>query len=295
MIAEQAAQLTVFQRTADLHGARRATGRSTPTRRRAIKADYADFRDANRLMPAAIGGSPADRTSSSVLEADPRTSAASSRRAGTRAASASSRAYPDLLINPEANELAAEFVREQDPRDRATIPPWPSALCPTGHRVQAPVHRQRLLRDLQPPERAARRPAARRRSRRSRRAGIRTARRRRTSSTCIVFATGFDAMTGALAARSTSAAATAAAAREVGGGPAHLPRARDGRLPEPVHRSPGPGSPSVLTNMVVSIEQHVDWIADCIDYLRAHGRRTHRGHARRPGRVGRARERRSPT
>jgi cyclohexanone monooxygenase len=32
----------------------------------------------------------------------------------------------------------------------------------------------------------------------------------------------------------------------------------------------GPGSPSVLSNMVVSIEQHVDWIADCLDYLRRH-------------------------
>jgi len=31
-----------------------------------------------------------------------------------------------------------------------------------------------------------------------------------------------------------------------------------------------PGSPSVLSNMVVSIEQHVDWIADCLQYLRAH-------------------------
>ena len=34
----------------------------------------------------------------------------------------------------------------------------------------------------------------------------------------------------------------------------------------------GPGSPSVLTNMIVSIEQHVDWIADCIAQLRAQGR-----------------------
>ena len=30
----------------------------------------------------------------------------------------------------------------------------------------------------------------------------------------------------------------------------------------------GPGSPSVKTNMVASIEQHVDWIADCLQYLR---------------------------
>jgi len=34
----------------------------------------------------------------------------------------------------------------------------------------------------------------------------------------------------------------------------------------------GPGSPSVLSNMIVSIEQHVDWIANCIAYLSQHGR-----------------------
>jgi cyclohexanone monooxygenase len=33
----------------------------------------------------------------------------------------------------------------------------------------------------------------------------------------------------------------------------------------------GPGSPSVLTNMFVAIEQHVDWITDCIEYLGASG------------------------
>ena len=34
----------------------------------------------------------------------------------------------------------------------------------------------------------------------------------------------------------------------------------------------GPGSPSVLTNMIVSIEQHVNWIADCLAHLRQTGR-----------------------
>ena len=36
----------------------------------------------------------------------------------------------------------------------------------------------------------------------------------------------------------------------------------------------GPGSPSVLTNMIMSIEQHVDWIADCLAHLRSAGKRT---------------------
>jgi hypothetical protein len=33
----------------------------------------------------------------------------------------------------------------------------------------------------------------------------------------------------------------------------------------------GPGSPSVLCNMPVAIEQHVEWITDCIGHLRARG------------------------
>jgi len=33
----------------------------------------------------------------------------------------------------------------------------------------------------------------------------------------------------------------------------------------------GPGSPSVLTNMVVAIEQQVNWITDCLDYLSRSG------------------------
>ncbi|MBT5809559.1 MAG: cyclohexanone monooxygenase, partial [Rhodospirillaceae bacterium] len=32
----------------------------------------------------------------------------------------------------------------------------------------------------------------------------------------------------------------------------------------------GPGSPSVFTNMLPTIEQHVDWIADCLAYMKDH-------------------------
>ena len=40
----------------------------------------------------------------------------------------------------------------------------------------------------------------------------------------------------------------------------------------------GPGSPSVLTNMLVSIQHHVEWIADCIAHMRDAGPAPHRGH-----------------
>ena len=46
----------------------------------------------------------------------------------------------------------------------------------------------------------------------------------------------------------------------------------------------GPGSPSVLSNMMVSIEQHVDWIADCIEHLRAEGLERDRADRDRPRR-----------
>jgi len=90
----------------------------------------------------------------------------------------------------------------------------------------------------------------------------------------IVFATGFDAMTGGLNSIEI--------------------RGRDGQLLRDVWTSEGPvaylglqvagfpnlftvtgpGSPSVLSNMVVSIEQHVEWIADCVTYLRDSGSRS---------------------
>ena len=48
----------------------------------------------------------------------------------------------------------------------------------------------------------------------------------------------------------------------------------------------GPGSTSAFTNVIVSIEHHVDWIADCIAYLARTGR-DHRGHRAGRGRLGR--------
>ena len=48
----------------------------------------------------------------------------------------------------------------------------------------------------------------------------------------------------------------------------------------------GPGSPSVLTNMVVSIEQHVEWVADCIAYLRRARLRRRSRRRRGRGRLG---------
>jgi cyclohexanone monooxygenase len=86
----------------------------------------------------------------------------------------------------------------------------------------------------------------------------------------IVLATGFDAMTGALERiliRGRSGRTLASAWAE--GPKTYLGLAIAG-FPN-LFTITGPGSPSVLTNMLPSIEQHVEWIAACIGYLRAHG------------------------
>ncbi len=86
----------------------------------------------------------------------------------------------------------------------------------------------------------------------------------------IVLATGFDAMTGALnriAIRGPSGQTLAATWSE---GPKSYLGLMIAGFPN-LFTITGPGSPSVLTNMLPSIEQHVEWIADCIGYARSHG------------------------
>ena len=84
---------------------------------------------------------------------------------------------------------------------------------------------------------------------------------------CIVFATGFDAMTGTLFNLGIRGRGGVALQEKWADGPhTYLGIAAAG-FPN-LFIITGPGSPSVLSNMPVSIEQHVEWIADCIQYLR---------------------------
>jgi cyclohexanone monooxygenase len=86
----------------------------------------------------------------------------------------------------------------------------------------------------------------------------------------IVFATGFDAMTGALLKIDIRGRGGVELAQKWSEGPrAYLGVAMTG-FPN-LFTITGPGSPSVLTNMLPTIEQHVDWIAEVMDYMRKHG------------------------
>ncbi len=86
----------------------------------------------------------------------------------------------------------------------------------------------------------------------------------------LIYATGFDAMTGALLrANITGRNGTRLADKWAHGPVAYLGLALSD-CPN-LFTVTGPGSPSVLCNMLVAIEQHVNWIAECISYLRKHG------------------------
>jgi cation diffusion facilitator CzcD-associated flavoprotein CzcO len=89
----------------------------------------------------------------------------------------------------------------------------------------------------------------------------------------IVYATGFDAMTGSLTNVDIRGRDGLSLAETWRAGPRTYLGIGSAGFPN-LFMITGPGSPSVLSNMVVSIEQHVDWVAGAIDHLDRQGLRT---------------------
>ena len=102
--------------------------------------------------------------------------------------------------------------------------------------------------------------------------GIRTAEREYPVD-AIVYALGFDAMTGTLAKLDIRGRDGLSLREKWAHGPVTYLGLMIAGFPN-LFTVTGPGSPSVLTNMVMSIEQHVEWIAAAIAWLDAHGRTT---------------------
>jgi cyclohexanone monooxygenase len=86
----------------------------------------------------------------------------------------------------------------------------------------------------------------------------------------IVFATGFDAMTGSVAKIDIRGRGGKTLNHQWAEGPKTYLGLMSSGFPN-LFIITGPGSPSVLSNMFVSIEQHVDWITDCIAWMRGNG------------------------
>ena len=269
IIAQQARELIVFQRTATYS----VPARNGPLDREyeaRIKADYAGFRARNRLMHNAFGSlTPRNEGLAAAASDDEQRKAFDTRweRGGLTYLGA----FSDLLLDAKANEAAADFVRARirevvrDPAVAALLTPRQVIGCKrlcidSGYYETFNRANVRLvdvskapIEELTP-------------------GGLRTGGREYELDS-IVFATGFDAMTGAISKIDIRGRGGRSLRDKWGAGPrTYLGLGIEG-FPN-LFTISGPGSPSVLTNMIVSIEQHVDWIADCLDYLRSRGHAT---------------------
>ena len=178
-------------------------------------------------------------------------------------------AFNDLFFNRKSNDTAAEFVRNKI-REIIHDPAVAETLAPKDH----PIGTKRPCVDTGYFETFNRDNVTLIDTRATpvdeiTPAGLRTA-DREFAVDSIVFATGFDAMTGALNNIEIRGRDGKRLKDKWSAGPRTYLGLMVAGFPN-LFTISGPGSPSVLSNMALSIEQHVDWIGDCIAYLRNHG------------------------
>jgi cyclohexanone monooxygenase len=262
IIAEQAKHLFVFQRTPHYTVPAHNAPLSEDYKRR-VKADYPAMRRRAKQMFAGIDLRLHDQ-SAIAATAEERQREYEDRWAYGGVSFMG--AFNDLLFNEASNATAAEFVRDkirQIVRDPALaeklLPRYVigcKRLCvDTGY--YDTFNREHVtLVDVSETPIAAITPS-----------GVKVGEQTYEIDS-LVLATGFDAMTGALSRIDIRGKAGQTLRDKWHGGPRAYLGLMTAGFPN-FFTITGPGSPSVLTNMLPSIEQHVDWVADCLMYLRA--------------------------
>ncbi|MBE1546358.1 cation diffusion facilitator CzcD-associated flavoprotein CzcO/acetyl esterase/lipase [Mycobacterium sp. OAS707] len=264
-IAEQAQQVVVFQRTPTFcipaHN-----GPVTPEMLAPLDNE-AEYRAAAKVSP---NGIPAERditTTFSVSEAVRQQRYERVWEQGLLLQSFT--VFADVLSNPAANDEFAEFVRNKI-RSIVDDPQTALELCPgeyhigtkrpcldTNYYATYNLPHVRLVNIRKHPIREITQ------------TGIDTA-DESFPVDVIVFATGFDAMTGAITAVDIKGRHGLALTEKWANGPQTYLGLTTVGFPN-LFLITGPGSPSVLSNMTVSIEQHVDWVLDCLGHMSASG------------------------
>ena len=182
-----------------------------------------------------------------------------------------SSAFSDTLLDPDANEVVADFVRGKI-RAIVTDPDTAELLCPDQtFACKRPCVDSGYYETFNRDERLAGRACATTRSSGSRTTGLELADGSSFEFDTIVFATGYDAMTGSLL-QDRHPRAGAGYGSSTYGRPVRRTLLGLGVPGFPnLFTVTGPGSPSVLANMITAVEQHVDWIADCVAWMRGRG------------------------
>jgi cyclohexanone monooxygenase len=269
LIAQQAKQLFVFQRTANFSLPAR-NGPIDPEIEASHKSDYPARRAAAYETPFGIAGFPPPVKS--ALEASPEEREAKYEAKWAEGGSISFLySYTDLLVNKASNDTASEFVRNKI-RSIVRDPAAAELLAPKDH----PIGTKRLCLDTNYYETYNRDNVTLVDVRSFPiqeiiETGVKTA-AAEYELDAIVFATGFDAMTGALREIDIRVGNGPTLAEKWAGGPLTYLGLMVSGFPN-MFTITGPGSPSVKTQMIVAIEQHMDWIGDCLATLRARGLR----------------------
>jgi len=265
VIAETAAHLTVFQRTANYSVPAR-NGPLTPEFRRYIKENTAEIR---RVTQSSVNGHPWFISDRLALQTPAEERQALYEAAWETGGLRFRAAFRDLVTDKAANDTAAEFIRSKireivkDPETAAKLSdfdhPYAAKRPPIDTDYFETFNRDNVtLVDVraEPIERIT--PT-----------GIRT-READYPLDIIVFATGFDGMTGSLLRMDIRGRDGLPLAEAWKAGPQNYLGMQVAGFPN-LFMVTGPGSPSVLCNMPVAIEQHVEWITDCIAHMRKKG------------------------
>ncbi len=265
VIARTAAHLTVFQRTANYSVPAR-NGPLTPEFKRYVRERHDEIAAVVHSTPNGHAFRIAERKVFDVTDAEREKIYEEAWAKGGLQFRAS---FQDILFDKAANDTAAEFLKNKireivrDPKTAAALAnidhPYAGKRPPIDTGYFETFNRDNVsLVDLRADPIECVTPR-----------GIKT-RSAEHPLDIIVFATGFDAMTGPLLnidIRGRDGLPLRDLWRD---GPKTYLGLQMPGFPN-LFTVTGPGSPSVLTNMPVAIEQHVEWITDCIDHLRRNG------------------------
>lgn len=265
VIAKEAEQLTVFQRTPQYT----IPARNHPYDENFIKETKQNFEALKQSMRNSISGTPFAQNQQSAMEDSDDKRMAVFEKAWAQGGFAFAATYDDLLTNEQSNEKAAEFIRSKI-RQIVKDPVVAEKLCPkymygTKRQVldsdyfEAYNRENVVLVDVKESP-----------IKKITETGIQTTDEHYDLDR-IIFATGYDGMTGPLFKidiRGRNGETLKEKWEDGASVQTYLGLTTAG-FPN-LFMITGPESPSVLVNMPIAIEQHVEWIAQCIDYLREH-------------------------
>jgi len=267
IIAAQAKSLTVFQRTPS-YTVPAWNEKMDPEYERYIKADYPAFRAKARARPT---GFYFPFNMESALDATPAEREHQYEEAWARGGLPFLGSYGDLLFETDANDTIADFART---KIRAVVddPATADLLCPDNvfgckrlcvdtnyYQTYNQPHVTLVDVSENPIERFTT-------------TGVVTNGIDYKVDTA-VFATGFAAMTGSFDKIKITGRDGLTLAEKWRAGPRTYLGLSTVGFPN-LFMITGPGSPSVLANMIPSIEQHVDWMVDCMGHMRDVGAAT---------------------